>query len=216
MEFFLILFIAIILIVAAAMLVVLYHLRKGYRFIKRMANGEMTEEDFERLSKKNYKRRQDNIKFDKDYFKTTNNKQSQEQQPRSNRTFRTSDGITITDQRTQSQSKKIFAQDEGEYVDFKEKRLSSIVHQGANLIASHYFLQVTHNIHVEDIDRQIIVLTHTDSGEVHHLQPASQHLFISNVRELCSCGVFLGVSGIDTIHTCSLQHHVGLNLDATK
>ena len=120
MEFFLILFIAIILIVAAAMLVVLYHLRKGYRFIKRMVNGEMTEEDFERLSKKNYKRRQDNIKFDKDYFKTTNNKQSQEQQPRSNRTFRTSDGITITDQRTQSQSKKIFAQDEGEYVDFKE------------------------------------------------------------------------------------------------
>ena len=78
MEFFLIIFVVFILIVAAVLLVALYYLRKGYRFIKRMTNGEMTEEEFERLSKKNYRRR-DN---DRD--------------------------------------KKIFAQDEGEYVDFKE------------------------------------------------------------------------------------------------
>lgn len=118
MEFFLAIFIALIVIVAAVLLVALYYLRKGYRFIKRMTNGEMTEEEFERLSKKNY-RRKDNFRFDKDYFKGADNKQ--EQQTRTNRTIHTDDGITITDQRTQNQSKKIFAQDEGEYVDFTEE-----------------------------------------------------------------------------------------------
>ena len=122
MEFFLALFIAFILIVAAVLLVALYYLRKGYRFIKRMTNGEMTEEEFERLSKRNYRRRdQDNFKFDKDYFKTASGKQQKDREQQSvNRTFRTDEGITIVDQRTQGQSKKIFAQDEGEYVDFTE------------------------------------------------------------------------------------------------
>ena len=123
MEFLLAIFIALILVAAAVMLVVLYYLRKGYRFIKRMTNGEMTEEEFERLSKKNYKRRDDDQQFDADYFKTTDNKQKQKQkkqQQATSRTFRTADGITITDQRNSHRDKKIFAQDEGEYVDFKE------------------------------------------------------------------------------------------------
>ena len=126
MEFFLIIFVIFILIIAAVLLVVLYYLRKGYRFIKRMTNGEMTEEEFERLSKKNYRRKDyEGFDFDADYFKTTDKNQKQKkqkknQQQTSSRTFRTADGITITDQRTSNRDKKIFAQDEGEYVDFKE------------------------------------------------------------------------------------------------
>ena len=126
MEFFLIIFVIFILIIAAVLLVVLYYLRKGYRFIKRMTNGEMTEEEFERLSKKNYRRKDfDDLDFDADYFKTTDKNQKQKkqkknQQQTSSRTFRTADGITITDQRNSHREKKIFAQDEGEYVDFKE------------------------------------------------------------------------------------------------
>ena len=126
MEFFLIIFVIFILIIAAVLLVVLYYLRKGYRFIKRMTNGEMTEEEFERLSKKNYRRKDyEGFDFDDDYFKTTDKNQKQKkqkknQQQASSRTFRTADGITITDQRNSHREKKIFAQDEGEYVDFKE------------------------------------------------------------------------------------------------
>ena len=124
MEFFLIIFVVFILIVAAVLLVALYYLRKGYCFIKRMTNGEMTEEEFERLSKKNYRRRDnEGFDFDADYFKTTDKKQKQKkqnQQQSSSRTFRTAEGITITDQRNSHRDKKIFAQDEGEYVDFKE------------------------------------------------------------------------------------------------
>ena len=126
MEFFLIIFIIIILIVAAILLVALYYLRKGYRFIKRMTNGEMTDEEFERLSKKHYKRTEANdFDFDDGYFKTTDKQQKQKkqsQQQTNSRTFRTADGITITDQRAPNRDKKIFAQDEGEYVDFKEER----------------------------------------------------------------------------------------------
>lgn len=126
MEFFLIIFIIVILIVAAILLVALYYLRKGFRFIKRMTNGEMTDEEFERLSKKYYKRTDANdLDFDDDYFKTTDKQQKQKkqsQQQTNSRTFRTADGITITDQRTHNRDKKIFAQDEGEYVDFKEER----------------------------------------------------------------------------------------------
>lgn len=126
MEFFLIIFVIFVLIIAAVLLVVLYYLRKGYRFIKRMTNGEMTDEEFERLSKKNYRRRDyETSDFDADYFKTTDKnqkqkKQKQNQQQASSRTFRTADGITITDQRNSHRDKKIFAQDEGEYVDYKE------------------------------------------------------------------------------------------------
>ena len=125
MELFLIIFVIFILIIAAVLLVVLYYLRKGYRFIKRMTNGEMTEEEFERLSKKNYRRKDyEGFDFDDDYFKTTDKKQNQKKkqgpQQSSSRTFRTADGITITDQRNSHRDKKIFAQDEGEYVDFEE------------------------------------------------------------------------------------------------
>lgn len=128
MELFLIIFVIFILIIAAVLLVVLYYLRKGYRFIKRMTNGEMTEEEFERLSKKNYRRKDfDDLDFDADYFKTTDKNQKQKKQKKKNqqqtssRTFRTADGITITDQRNSHREKKIFAQDEGEYVEFTEE-----------------------------------------------------------------------------------------------
>ena len=122
MEFFLALFIAFILIVAAVLLVALYYLRKGYRFIKRMTNGEMTEEEFERLSKKNYRRRdQDNLKFDKDYFKGTSSKGSR--RPESNSSYRTTtttaEGVTIIDDRPQQERQKIFEAGEGEYVDYE-------------------------------------------------------------------------------------------------
>lgn len=118
----LVIFIVFILLVAAAMLVAFYYLHKGYRFIKRMTNGEMTMEEFERLSKKHYKSKDaDGPQFDADYFKTADTNRQQKQQQTSSRTFRTADGITITDQRNSHREKKIFAQDEGEYVEFTEE-----------------------------------------------------------------------------------------------
>ena len=119
--------IAIVIVIAIAIvfLVAFYYLRKGIKFVKRMANGEMTEEDFERLSKKFHKAGGTTFKFDDDYFKGSGTKQQyqkpEESKKEQSHTFHTKEGVTIVDKRTPKSSKKIFAQDEGEYVEFTEE-----------------------------------------------------------------------------------------------
>ena len=112
--------IVLLALASALLLAVFYLVRKGYRFFKRWSSGEMTDEEFERLSKKNY-RRKEGPTFDKDYFKGSGWQRGQQQQRQSasQRTTRTADGVTIVDRRDPNK-KKIFARDEGEYVDFKE------------------------------------------------------------------------------------------------
>jgi hypothetical protein len=90
-----------------------------------VANGDISEEEFQRMANKYYykeKNKNDEIKFDKDYFKgNPNGRQQKQQQSTSKRTTRTADGFTIVDNRRPDQiNKKIFAQDEGEYVDYTE------------------------------------------------------------------------------------------------
>ena len=46
------------------------------------------------------------------------------------------------------------------------------VDEGADLLSFNELLQVAYDIHVEDVDRQLVVLAHADSGEVHDLQSA--------------------------------------------
>lgn len=121
MDWFFGIFFALLVAFTIAILVVFYFLRKGFRFLRRMASGEMTDEEFERLSKKNY-RKKDGPSFDKDYFKGFGWQQSQQKrQSTQKRTTKTADGVTIVDQRDPDKAnKKIFAHDEGEYVDFTE------------------------------------------------------------------------------------------------
>lgn len=119
-NMFLGIIIALLVIFTVTILVFLYFLRKGVRFVKRVASGEMTDEEFERLSRKNY-RKKEGPSFDKDYFKGAS--QQQNQQSNQRRTTRTADGVTIVDKRDPNKAnKKIFAQDEGEYVDFVEEK----------------------------------------------------------------------------------------------
>ena len=74
---------------------------------------------------------------------------------------------------------------------------ASMVNQSAYFLAIDNLFEVAHNIHVEDIDGQVVVVAHTDGAEVHHLQIACQHLVVGDVCELRCRRVFLGVSGID-------------------
>ena len=90
------------------------------------------------------------------------------------------------------------------------------MYERANLLAVHHFLQITHNIHIKHIDRQVVVLTHADGCQVHHLQATRQYLLICDLLELRSRRILLWISGIDTIHTGTFQHHVGLDLDAAQ
>ena len=78
------------MVATVIMLVVFHYVRKGIRFIRRFTTGGIGDEDLKRTSGK--------------YYTRTN-----------------SDGVTIIDHRDpDTVNKKIFAQDEGEYVDFKE------------------------------------------------------------------------------------------------
>ena len=117
--------IVIVIAIATVLLVAIYYLRKGIKFVKRMANGEMTEEDFERLSKKFQKAGGTTFKFDDDYFKGSGTQQQyqkpQESKKKQSQTFHTKEGVTIVDERKPQSNKKIFAQDEGEYVEFTEE-----------------------------------------------------------------------------------------------
>ena len=124
-DFFLVAFIILLILVTVLLLAFFYFLRKGIRYFRRFSSDEMSDEEFERLSKKNY-RKKDGPSFSNDYFKGsgwqhTQQQQQQQQQSKTQRTTRTADGVTIVDRRDpQKTDKKIFAQDEGEYVDFTE------------------------------------------------------------------------------------------------
>ena len=65
METLIIIAILIVVAIAAGLLVVFYYLRKGFKIVKKMASGEMTDEEFERLSKKFHKAGGTTFKFDK-------------------------------------------------------------------------------------------------------------------------------------------------------
>ena len=139
METLIIIAILIVVAIAAGLLVVFYYLRKGFKIVKKMASGEMTDEEFERLSKKFHKAGGTTFKFDNDYFKGASTTQEQYQkqarqnarngqgsqgdqsQKQERSSFKTKEGVTIVDERSSQNSKKIFAQDEGEYVEFTEE-----------------------------------------------------------------------------------------------
>jgi hypothetical protein len=81
------------------------------------------------MSDKYYKGDGNGPKFDKDYFKGTGgsrqyggNQKSRQRSQGSKRTT-TASGVTIIDERPREKTqRKIFTQDEGEYVDFIEEK----------------------------------------------------------------------------------------------
>ena len=125
-KFFLAIFFALLLLVTIGILVVLYFLRKGIKFFRRLSSGNISDEDFQRMADKYYSsNKREDVRFDDDYFKGTNrtgSRNNQQEQPRRRQQpTRTADGVIIVDNRDPNiANKKIFAHDEGEYVDYQE------------------------------------------------------------------------------------------------
>ena len=118
--FFLIAFMVVIVMIA------LLFLRKMFIRFRQHLTGDYDEETFRRMSDKHY--RGEGPQFDKDYFKGSGSSRQyrpngqQDAQRRQQRTTTTASGVTIIDERSQEETKrKIFTQDEGEYVDFVEE-----------------------------------------------------------------------------------------------
>jgi hypothetical protein len=127
MKYFLAFFLFLLVLLVIGLLAVGYLLRKGFKFLTRLSSGNISDEEFQRMSDKYYSsKKRDNVQFDDDYFKGTTNQGSSQRQNQSQtyrqRTTRTADGITITDNRDpEAANKKIFNHDEGEYVEFTEQ-----------------------------------------------------------------------------------------------
>ena len=125
MKFILFIFIVLLVFVTIGMLAAFYYVRKGIRYFRRFSTGDMSDEEFQRMSDKYYRKQEDAADgFGKDYFKGSGWQRKQtgaQGQQRRHATTRTADGVTIVDSRDPERANtKIFSRDEGEYVDFTE------------------------------------------------------------------------------------------------
>lgn len=57
----------------------------------------------------------------------------------------------------------------------------SIMHQRADIFALHHLFQVAVDVHVEDINGQVVLFAHGGGGEVHDLEPLVIDLIVSDI-----------------------------------
>ena len=87
------------------------------------------------------------------------------------------------------------------------------MNQCANIFAVNHLFQVAMAIHIEDHDGQIIFLTQRGGGKIHHPESPLIYFIEGDGAELGSCGVFLRISGINTVYAGSLEHGIGFDLN---
>lgn len=130
MKFFGTVIFILIAFFAVIALVVLFYIRKGIIFFKRHLTGDYDDETFQRMANKYYRGNGEGPQFDKDYFKGTGGyhkgaagpRSQGQQQARTTVVNHEGENVTIIDDRsTVERKKKIFTQDEGEYVDYVEE-----------------------------------------------------------------------------------------------
>ena len=128
MQFILSLLGFFFLLVTIGMGILVWNVRRRMKSIRDAMQDSMEDEEFLRKADKHYYKKKANtgVEFDEEYFKGDPNRDRNKQQSRQERksqstTFTASNGVTIIDGRDAKARKKMFAQDEGEYVDFKEE-----------------------------------------------------------------------------------------------
>jgi len=124
MQFFLSLIGFFFLLFTIGMFYIVWKVRKRMKDIRDAMQDTMNDEAFQRMADKNYyRKKRDNVEFDEDYFKGNPGNYGGQRKKQSKHTRRTytASGVTIIDDRGPQAEQKIFAKDEGEYVDFKEE-----------------------------------------------------------------------------------------------
>ena len=127
MNIFVFIFLALLAFVTIGILTVFYFVGKGIRFFRRFSTGDMSDEEFQRMANKYYRKAESTHgEFAEDYFRGSDDRRGEGDDMSGNSrqettTRTTSGGITIEDHRASERAKKkIFGHDEGEYVDFTE------------------------------------------------------------------------------------------------
>ena len=68
-----------------------------------------------------------------------------------------------------------------------------VVYQGADVFALDDFLEVTHDVHIEDVDGKVVLHAHGCCGNVHYLEALGNDILVGDVLELGGGRVLLGV-----------------------
>jgi hypothetical protein len=127
MQFFGAVIIFLLVFFAICALIGFMYIRRFFIRIRQHMTGDYDEETFRRMSDKYYQSGSGGASFEEDYFKGsgTNKKGAGFSKPRQSQskqqTTTTKEGVTIIDERTHADKKKIFQDNEGEYVDFVEE-----------------------------------------------------------------------------------------------
>ncbi len=127
MQFFLSLLGFLFLLITCGMGYIAWKVHKGVKNLREAMRNDATDDDFQRKADKYYykKHQSQGPAFDEEYFKGdptgAKSRKKDGASTHQRRTTTTANGVTIIDDRDPSTAnKKIFAQDEGEYVDFTE------------------------------------------------------------------------------------------------
>src|SRR5215212_5815196 len=73
-------------------------------------------------------------------------------------------------------------------------------YDGPDALAGHYPLDVALVVHVEDVDRQVVVHAESERGGVHHAEPALDRLAVRDLGEEVRVGVLAGVGVVHALH----------------
>src|SRR5262245_59442306 len=84
----------------------------------------------------------------------------------------------------------------------------------AHAVACHRAFDVARLGHIEDEDRQIVVLTERDRGSVHHRKLFLQDSHVAKLVYLDRVRVFSGVGGVDAADPGRFHDDVGLDLQS--
>ena len=68
----------------------------------------------------------------------------------------------------------------------EDARRSSAPHHGPHALAAHYPVDVALVVHVEDVDRQVVVHAERQRGRVHHLQALLDRLLVGDLLDEAS------------------------------
>ena len=90
------------------------------------------------------------------------------------------------------------------------------MHISAYVFSIQYSGEIANGVHVENVDRQVVVLCHGYGAEVHHSQSSTKHFVIAYLVELSCRGVFLRIGCIYAVNTRTFQHYVGFDFYASE
>ncbi len=86
----------------------------------------------------------------------------------------------------------------------------------ADVLAGHDAHDIAWGLQIEDHERQFAFHEEGDGGEVHDAELFTEDLFVGDLVVEASCGVFIGVGGVDAIDLGGFEDDIGLDFGGSQ